>query len=84
MEKFNYDEYVSNRNDILESFDKFCDDLEDRAISNFGKVDNERGIGGDFIKDLGTHRKSRGSGSTITESDVNVSSAIFDGLCEDI
>ena len=52
MEKFNYDEYVSNRNDILESFDKFCDDLEDRALSSFGKDDERitekiRSIGGE-------------------------------------
>jgi hypothetical protein len=63
MEKFNYDEYVSNRNDILESFDKFCDDLEDRALSNFGKDD------GRIIEKI---KRFRGEGEGIRETDNNV------------
>jgi hypothetical protein len=53
-------------------------------LNSFGEVDDERGIGDNFIKDLRTHKRFGGSGNEVTESNVNVPPAIFDGLCEDI
>ena len=84
MKDFDYNEYTDKRQEILNNFDEFCDALEDRALNSFGEVDDERGIGDNFIKDLRTHKRFGGSGNEVTESNVNVPPAIFDGLCEDI
>lgn len=84
MERFDYEGYTDKRQEILSNFDSFCDELEERALNSFTKVDDERGIGDDFIKDLRTHKQSRGSSDTTAEPDVNVPPAIFDELREDL
>ena len=84
MERFDYEGYADKRQEILNNFDAFCDELEERALNSFGKVGDERGIGDDFIKDLRTHKRFGGGSDEAAESDVNVPPAVFDRLREDI
>ena len=85
MKDFDYNEYTDKRQEILSNFDAFCDELEDRALNSFGKVDDEQGrIGDDFIKDLRTHKQLGRSSDTTAETNINVPPAIFDELRKDI
>lgn len=85
MERFDYDMYTDKRREILSNFDAFCDELEDRALSSFGKTnDEQRGTGDDFIADLASYRRSGEGSSGIEETSINVPPAVFDELSNDI
>ena len=85
MKDFDYNKYTDKRQEILSNFDAFCDELEDRALNSFGKVDNGQGaIGDDFIANAATCRKD-GAGDRITEETaIDVPLAVFDAVSDDI
>lgn len=85
MKDFDYNKYTDKRQEILSNFDAFCDELEDRALNSFGKVDNGQGaIGDDFIANAATYRKD-GAGDRITEETaIDVPLAVFDAVSDDI
>ena len=82
--EFDYDEYTNRRRDILDNFDVFCDELEDRALSSFGKVDNgQQGIGDDFIANAATHRAIGEGSREFKEASIDVPPAVFDRVSDD-
>lgn len=84
MERFDYDNYTDKRREILSNFDEFCDELEDRALSSFGKVNDEQGtIGDGFITDAASYRKTREGSRGSKETAFNVSATVFDELSDD-
>jgi hypothetical protein len=85
MERFDYEGYTNKRQEILSNFDAFCDELENRALNSFGKVDDdERGITDDFITDAASYRKNGGRNRIIEEAAVDVPPAIFDAISDDL
>ena len=85
MESFNYEGYTDKRQEILSNFDAFCDELETRALNNFGKVDDGQGaIGDDFIANIATYRKDRAGDRITEETAINVPPAVFDAISDDL
>ena len=85
MESFNYEGYTDKRQEILSNFDAFCDELETRALNNFGKVDDGQGaIGDDFIANAATYRKDRAGDRITEETAINVPPAVFDAISDDL
>ena len=85
MKDFDYNEYTNKRQEILSNFDAFCDELEDRALNSFGKVDNgQEAIGDDFIANAASYRKDGAGDRIIKETTIDVPPAIFDRVSDDI
>ena len=85
MKDFDYNKYTDKRQEILSNFDAFCDELEDRALNSFGKVDDGQGsIGDDFIANAASYRKDRRGNRGIKETTVDVPPTVFDSVPDDL